>query len=257
MGSETPSLAALLERLRGPSRTVTVYGPEAYDELEELLAQFSVELVHESLPIPESEGYLTVRTGEVTLGTLPAAAFGELVDPSRDSPWDEATRASAFRDLTPLLSETAFRATDRRHLLATSREFEDRAYRVGRGRLHAGFQSLASFRHQLPIYQRLAHETDLDVTVYGEPDWRPSDSPDVDVRSDDGGELGRYWVLAFDGGGTDEMACALVAEETDAGSYDGAWTYDPGLVADVIEYLEATYGGERGGGDATGSERNG
>jgi len=245
MRSDADSLAAVLDRLVGPRKRVTVFGPAPYRDLEPLLARFDADLVHESLPVPESKGYLTVSEGESYLGSVPAAAFGELVDPARAAPWDAETRASAFRDLTGLLAGTEFSATDRRHLLATSREFEDRAYRTGRGALHAGFQSLSAFRSQYPVYERLADETDLDVAVYGEPDWEPPEAPGVTVRTAAGGELGEFWVLAFDGGGDPAMACALIAEATDPdepGRYRGAWTYDPETVEALVDYLDRAYG---------------
>jgi DICT domain-containing protein len=246
---------------------VTTYGPRDYEDLRDLLAQFDVELTHRSLPIPESAGYLTVSDGESFLGAVSAGAFGELLDPPRESPWDPATRESAFRDLTSLLADTTFRATERRHLLATSREFEDRAYRMGRGALHVGFQRLSAFRTQLPVYERLARETDLSITVYGEREaLRASEtsgdaascegdrretsegvsgdaaSLDLTLRTEGDGEIGEYWIVAFDGGGDEGMACALLAEETAPGEYEGAWTYDPALVNDLVAYLNSTYG---------------
>jgi hypothetical protein len=32
------------------------------------------------------------------------------------------------------------------------------------------------------------------------------------------------------GGGADDRKCALVAEQRDAETYDGVWTYEPALV---------------------------
>jgi len=245
MRRDADSLAGFLDRLVGPHKRVTVFGPSPYRDLEPLLSGFDVELVHKSLPVPESRGYLTVREGERYLGSVPAAAFGELVDPARAAPWDPETRASAFRDLTGLLAGTEFTATDRHHLLATSREFEDRAARVGTGAFHAGFQSLSVFRSQFPVYERLATETDLNVTVYGVADWEPPETPGLTVRTANGGEIGEFWVLAFDGGDDPEMACALLAEATgpeETGGYRGAWTYDPETVRDLVDYLDGTYG---------------
>jgi hypothetical protein len=57
-------------------------------------------------------------------------------------------------------------------------------------------------------------------------------------------ELGAFWFVAFDGGGEDGMACALVAEEVSAGVYHGAWTYEPALVRAFTAYLDGTDGAE-------------
>ena len=277
--ADDASLAAFRDRFAGPRKTVTVVGPQAYEELQSLVSRFDVDLEHEHLDVPESKGYLTVTQDDQFLGAVPAAAFDELLDPGRATPWDAAARRSAFRELTSILAGTGFRTTDRRHLLAVTRAFEDRAWRAGRGTLHVGFQSLSTFRTQLPVYERLTERDGLDVFVYGHPDWEspdPSDAlhapdaldrsdrsdallaPDALDRSDrsdatgtvgvtlrtaPGGELGSFWIVAFDGGGDDELACALLAEERRPDEFDGAWTDDPGLVRELVAYLDARYGG--------------
>ena len=238
------SLRDALERIRGPRTTVTTYGPERDVALHEFLGRFDVELSHERLPIPASKSYLTVRRGGEYRGSVPLEAAADVSDPPRDPPWDDALDGSGYRSLTALLAETGFTSVERRHLLATSREIEDRAWRVGRGALYAGFQSLSAYRSQMAVYRHLAAETALDIRVYGAPDWPPPEVPGVLVYSGDGveDELGAFWFVVFDGGGDDEMACALVAEEESDGRYRGAWTYDPETVRDFATYLDATYG---------------
>lgn len=169
-------LRELRDRARGPTKTVTTYGPDPYADLQPLLERFDVELVHEYLPVPESEGFLTVNVDGQSLGSISAAAFGELRDPDSGMPWDAATRESAFRDLVELLAGTTFVMDDRGQLLATAREIEDRALRRGRGRLYASFQSLSAFRAQVPVYERLVGRTDLRAFVFGAPDWDPRTS---------------------------------------------------------------------------------
>ena len=252
------SVRDALERIRGPQTTITTYGPERPDALHEFLGQFDARLSHERLPIPASKSYLTVRRGGEYRGSMPLEAAADATDAPRDLPWD--SDASGYRSLTVLLAETAFTSVERRHLLATSREFENRAWRVGRGTLYAGFQSLSAYRTQLAVYRHLAAETALDVRVYGEPDWTPPDVPGVLVSDSAtvAAELGAFWFVVFDGGGDDEMACALVAEERSEGRYYGAWTYDPGAVRDLATYLDATYGPQSTGcRDATDDEESG
>ena len=160
-------------------------------------------------------------------------------------------------------------------MLATSREIEDRALRTVYGELHAGFQSLAAFRKQSRVYERLAAETALDIYVYGDPGWEPPATSSVayyvegggangaadgdededgaggtnDARDADGGvdagatghELGRFWFVAFDGGESELRTCALLAEEREPGAFYGFWTYDPALVGRLVDYLRRTY----------------
>jgi len=232
-----PSPRELRERARGPAKTITTFGPEAYDDIEAALDRFDVDVVHESLPIPESSGYLVVKRGEEYLGAISAAAFGELRDPPAGAPWDASTRESAYRELVALLSGSSFEMDDRRRLVATAREVEDRAWRTGRGSLAVTFQSLSAFEGQLPVYDRLAAGTDLSITVFGKPDWEPPAVDGVDIHRDEAGALADFWVVAFDGAGEDEDKCALIAEEVEPGSYVGVVTYDPSVVDDVTAHL--------------------
>ncbi|MFB6129282.1 MAG: hypothetical protein ABEJ28_00480 [Salinigranum sp.] len=57
----------------------------------------------------------------------------------------------------------------------------------------------------------------------------------------DADEIGRFWFVVYDGGGSDLAECALVAEERSPGLYDGFWTYDSGLVDGLAAYLTDRY----------------
>lgn len=236
------SLRTLRDRARGPRKTITAFGPESYADLEPVLDQLNVDLTHERLPIPESAGYLTVEAGERYLGTVSAAAFSELDDLQRGAPWDEETRTSARRDLVALLSGTGFTMDDKRHLIATTREIEDRAWRTGGGTLYAGFQSLSAFEAQIPVYERLVTDTDLRAVVFGEPDWDPPSLEGVTVHRDGDGDLADFWVVAFDGAGDDDEKCALLAEETETRQYSGVVTYDAAVVDDIVAHLDGVVG---------------
>lgn len=138
-----------------------------------------------------------------------------------------------------MLEETVFVALDRRQLLATSREFEERAFRVGEGTLRVSFQALSIFESQLPVYRQLGEETALEIYVYGEPDWTPPAIENVTYHHDEDGSLAPFWCVAFDGGGADSQQCALIARERDD-EYTGFWSYDPDLVADILTTLQET-----------------
>jgi DICT domain-containing protein len=257
------SVADALDQIRGPPTTVTTYGPERDESLHAFLSRFDVALGHESLPVPANAGYLTVRRGGEYRGSVSASTYADVVDPPRATPWDSAVRESGYSQLGTLLADAQFTSLARSHLLATTREIEDRAFRVGRGTLYAGFQSLSAYRTQLPVYERLAAETDLTVHVYGAPDWTPpaldrvsvhtetategSDGDVADGNVSTSDELGAFWFVAFDGGGDDEMACALVAEQVSDDGYRGAWTYDATLVRAFTAYLDTTYGSSETG----------
>ncbi|QLH81933.1 DICT sensory domain-containing protein [Halosimplex pelagicum] len=237
-----PPLRELRDRARGPPKTVTTFGPEPSDDLAAVLDRFDAELVHEPLPIPEMSGYLVVKRGGEYLGAVSAAGFEELHDPSEGAPWDASAAASAYRDLVALLSGASFEMDDRRRLVATAREIEDRAWRTGRGTLYVTFQSLSAFEGQVSMYEHLAGTTELAVAVYGDPDWEPPAIDGVEIRRDEAGELSDFWVVAFDGAGDDGAKCAMIAEEKSPGTYVGVVTYDSAVVDDLTAYLDDVAG---------------
>lgn len=148
-----------------------------------------------------------------------------------------------YQPILDHLDETMFTSYDIGQMVAASREIEDRAWRIGKGSLHSGFQRLSILRDQMRIYEQLAQEGTLDVHAYAVPD---TDVPDHDTgltihveRSD---EIERSWFVAYDGAGVDVNKCALLAEEREPRSFYGFWTYDPATVDWIIDHLESTYG---------------
>lgn len=248
--SEHDSLAGFLDRVRGPQKTVSVYGPTVPAGLRSLLDRFDVDVVHESLPIDAADAYLAVTAGAEFLGSVPATAYANLLDPPGSAPGDPALRESALRDVTTLLAESAFTSAARPQLTATTREFEDRAWRVGSGTLAAGFQTPSVLRNEAAVYRRLADESALAVHAFAaaDPDESVEGVGDTVVHTRPERELADFWFVAFDGDGDDEMACALLAEETADGTFRGAWTYDSAVVRALLSYLDEAYGlGEQNG----------
>ncbi|MEA5389066.1 DICT sensory domain-containing protein [Haloarculaceae archaeon H-GB2-1] len=112
-----------------------------------------------------------------------------------------------------------------------------------RGTLHVGFQSARAFRRQTAVYEHLATETDLSIHVYVDASWDVPSLDGVAVHAEDADEIGRFWIVAFDGAGDDDAKCGLLATETAPGAFDGIWAYDPDLIDDVDAYLRKTYVG--------------
>jgi DICT domain-containing protein len=124
--------------------------------------------------------------------------------------------------------------------VAATREIEDRAWRHGRGELHAGFQRPDALDDQRTVYERLA-KSDLDVHVYFEGEWDAPPITGVTEHTDDG-ELGEFWFVAFEPDpAARSQTCALLARERDARTYDGFWTYDPNRVSALVSHLRSTY----------------
>lgn len=233
-------LDAFIDEVERRRKRFTVYGPGDETDLADLLATRNVTIAIRPLPPGGPDPFVVIHDGEEFVGVLPLGDLESLLAPPVVRPGDPEDLSAGYRALMEAVDETLFAALDRRRLLAASREIEDRAHRVGTGELRVGFQSLSAFEAQVPVYRRLAADTDLELHVRGRPDWSPPDIENVTYHRE-AGSLERFWYLAFDGGDDPTQACALVARQRD-GEYVGFWTYDPGLVAEILETLRGASG---------------
>ena len=215
----------------------------------ELERQFATRNVRVSRrpAIPAADpGYVIVRDAEGAFrGALGVEHFRALLSPEIHPPWvlaeSEGDRGE-YAEIFDFLDNTLFSAYDRRGMLATSREIEERAWRVADGGLYVGFQNAAALDAQTPVYDRLARRGTLRIRAYVVDEWDAALAEGIEVVSDSTEEIGRFWFVVFDGAGSDLNKCALLAEERDPGRYYGFWTYDPGFVDELVEYLRSTYG---------------
>lgn len=232
------SLSELIAGVEAHETTMTVYNArDAVDDLRERFADRNVAVeAGEAEPGPDRFVALSVD-GEF----VAAAGLDSLLaepDPQRPGFGEDP-----YRPVLDHLDETMFTSYDRSKMLAASREIEDRAWRVGKGQLHAGFQRLSTLRTQREVYNTLASRDALTVHTYAVPDVDPPAEPEFLVHAEDAAEIKRSWFVAFDGAGLDENKCALLAEERSPGEFYGFWTYDPGTVDYLITHLASTYVG--------------
>lgn len=231
------ALKDLLTDARRHRTEITVHAPEPWPGLADHLGSRNVTVRHEATPPGESDEYITVHREGVLCGAVSLAAVGRFEEPTvaaLDDAGDEL-----FSHLVSMLDETVFRSLDRRQLLATSREFEDRAWRQGEGTLHAGFQRAEALRVQRRTYEHLAGSEGLDVHVYTADSWVDDPIPGLSHHVADVAELRDTWFVVYDGG--DDQACALVAAERADGTYEGCWTYESDRVASLHDHLRTTY----------------
>ena len=237
----TQSLQSLFDDLAGERRTVTVYDDDPPTDLTDRLTDWHVDVRFDRLPSGAEGGFLTVRQGEVFLGSVGIETVTALFEPSAAVLDADASTTASLEPLLALLDDTLYHSFERRQLLAASREIEDRGWRAGRGELHAGFQRPDALAAQRSVYERLA-ESELDVHVYFDGTWDATPIPGVTTHTDRDSELGRLWFVAFrpvtDG---ERGACALIARERTADTYEGFWTYDAERVATLADHLTATY----------------
>jgi hypothetical protein len=229
----TAVLDAFVTDARNGQRRLTVYE----DDEGTLTDLFGTGVTVEHRSLQGSAPYLTIEDDGEFVGAMSAEHLRAVLGPDAGKLPALGEVSDAYRHLLDLCEDVAFSAQERRQLLATSREIEDRAYRVGNGTLRVGFQRLSAFEDQQGLYRRLAAETALDVHVYGRPDWTPPAIEGVTYHARDD-DTTRFWFLVFDGGAEETQACALVAREQDDG-YLGRWTYDPETVADLAAAVES------------------
>lgn len=231
------SFERALSQVEARRKTLVVYSSaEDPDDLDGFETR-NAAVEYRKLP-GEGEGFLVIRDADGFVGSISLSELRTLLEPPLVRPQHLEELSPGYRALYELLAETLFSALERRQLLAASREIENRAWRVGEGRLQVGFQNLSAMQAQISVYAALEAETDLEIHVYGRDDWVPPDLPGVDVHAvDEGAEIGDYWLLLFEGGLEDDQACALLAEERDPGEYRGFWTYDRELVGVLARYV--------------------
>ncbi|WP_129116974.1 DICT sensory domain-containing protein [Halegenticoccus tardaugens] len=238
------SLKELIRDLESRRKTVTIFAHEPDPGLAEYFDDWHVSVEYERLPRDGYEEFVVVSEGDEYLGSVGVGALAALQSPRIRDPGRRKLAEADLHYLLELLDDSVFSSFDRRQMLAASREFEDRAARVGRGTLSAGFQSLSAMRRQLPVYRELASLPGLSVHVYGRADWDPPDVPGVVVHRLADGELADVWFVAYDGGGNPMYECALVAEEVGPGDFYGFWTYDPALVDRVFDAVREAAAGD-------------
>ncbi|WP_126663069.1 DICT sensory domain-containing protein [Haloterrigena salifodinae] len=247
------TLSDYFDRLEAPARTVTIYAPQPRPAIADRIeTETGVDTVdYRSLPAAATtkEGFLVVREVAEKTSDEPAsaedgefvAAIGleaarEFLEPPIVAPWAE-TDDGAYRRVIEVFEATVWQALDRRQLLAISREIEARAWRVGSGTLRVSFQRAAALEAMAPVYVRLAGESTLDVHAYVADEWDRPSIPGVTVHADAGPEIGTFWVLAFDGGGDELRTGGLIARERADETFEGYWTDDATLVAELEDAL--------------------
>jgi len=238
------SLRDVLRDVEDRRKTLTVFNPRDGEALvDDLRSHFD----HQNVVVRTEEtdssrptDFAVLSRGDEVLTTTPAGALADALESS--SPGDDGLDVddSAYADVVRHLSETTFTAYSVSEMVTTSREIEDRAWRVGEGHLHAGFQYVSVFDGQSDVYGSLAERT-IDVHIYATPDEDPPSLDGVDVHTWRADEIERFWFVVFDGGERDEQKCALLAEEREDRAFYGFWTYDPATVDRIADHLERRY----------------
>ena len=235
------SLTELIAGVEDHEKTLTVFNA-ADETIETLREQFhdrNVSVSGEGTPSGKPEAFTVLADDDEFV----AAADIESVLDDEDERAEPGFDGDAYRPILDHLDETMFTSYDIEQMVAASREIEDRAWRVGKGTLHSGFQKLSILSGQMSIYEQLAEKGTLNVHAYAVPDADvPEHDTDLTIHVERSDEIERSWFVAYDGAGVDVNKCALLAEEREPRSFYGFWTYDPSTVDWIIDHLESTYG---------------
>lgn len=125
-------------------------------------------------------------------------------------------------------------------LILISRRIEQMAYEHGSGTLRSSFQRLSRIADEKGtqrVYERVG-ELDVDVHVYGVPNWTPSSEFPVTMHGGYTDDFKQSWFVVFTPPpGVDAEGAALLAIEQESGTWDGFWTYQQSLVDDIAEYI--------------------
>ncbi|SFR38620.1 MULTISPECIES: DICT sensory domain-containing protein [Halorubrum] len=246
------SLIELIAGVEAHEATLTVFNadPAVTDELRRHFADRNVRIVADQTASGPEEFAVLARDGEfvtaATVDDLLSRPSGDETEGSSAGDGEPRARGGAGdrvgRPVLDHLDETMFTSYSREDMVAASREIEDRAWRVGNGELHAGFQTLDVLSGESETYDLLGEKADLDVHAYAAAEGEAPETDHYTVHTGRTAELRETWFVAYDGGGYDEAKCALLAEERAPGEFYGFWSYDPETVDYIIDYLTERYG---------------
>lgn len=234
------SLPELIAGVEAYEKTLTVFNADAdvVTELRDQFADRNVTVTSESTRSGKPGEFVTLsEDGHV----LTATGIADLRSALADDETVIGLSESPYRPILEYLDETMFTSWSTDQMVAASREIEDRAWRIGKGELHAGFQYLSTLRGELPVYERLGSKQ-LDVHAYAAPDEDPPRHLGFTLHIERAEEIEQSWFVVFDGNGDDANKCALLAEEREPRQFYGFWTYDPDTVDWIVDYLDTEYG---------------
>jgi len=235
------SLSELIAGVESHQQTLTVFNASASvtDDLRDRFADRNVRVVRESTGSGRPGEFLTLSDHD---GVYTATDIDSFYDSLDDR--DRVLGSDAAGGVLDYLDETLFTSWSIRRMVAASREIEDRAWRVGEGALHAGFQTLSTLEGERDLYERLG-DSAVEVHAYAVPDIDPPPHSTFHLHLDRSEEIATSWFVAFDDGTASDATtqkCALLAEEREPREFYGFWTYDPSTVDYIVDHLERRYG---------------
>ena len=245
-------LDSFLDVLDEPQRRLVVANrtePEPFQRmLEDLFEQQSVAVDEATAAAYDEDTVLLVEDDDV-VATSPLASLQDAILMVNSDLYITGTRDMAATDVPAVIDGLAeapfslrgYPASNKEKLLLIliSRHIERKAYQHGEGTLRSSFQRLsriADERGTREAYELVA-STDVDVHVYGQPDWTPDEEFGVTMHGGYKWDFRYSWFVLYDPPEDSDEGAALLAIETDPGEWEGFWTYQQSLVDDLAAYI--------------------
>jgi len=125
-------------------------------------------------------------------------------------------------------------------LILISRHIERRAFETEAGTLRSSFQRLSRLDDEQGtrrVYERVA-DTDVDVHLYGQPDWTPPPEFPVTIHGGYTDDFRDSWFVVHSPPADSERdPSALLAIEVSPQTWDGFWTYQSDIVTRLRTYI--------------------
>lgn len=225
--------------------------PEPFQRMvENLFAEQEIEVGEVADETYDQNTVLLVEDGEV-VATSPLKALEDAILMVNSDLYITSTDSLETTDVPAVIDGLTnvpftlrgYPESNSEKLLLTliSRHIERIAHTTGDGTLRSSFQSLSRIRDERgtkAAYERVA-ETDVDVHVYGRPDWRPTTELDVTMHGGYKWDFKHSWFVLYrpPADKRDQGSAALLAIETDDSVWEGFWTYDAALIDEIAAHI--------------------
>jgi len=216
----------------------------------------SLAVVNRTRPQPiqnmleDTFGEETVEVEELDVATSPLEELESEILMVNSDLYITGAKALGDVDLPSVianLTETPFRVrgypvsdSEKLPLIMISRYIEQLAWQHETGRLRSSFQRLSRLddeRGTRRVYRTLG-ETDLDVHVYGVPDWLPPETFPGVIHAGYHGEFRSSWFVVHHAENADVQTAALIAERVGDNEWEALWTFEDERVSAINRYIE-------------------
>jgi len=237
------SLADVITYVKQKEKTLVVFNPPAgstlITDLRDYFSTQNVTVTGKQTRSGEPKNVAVLRLNGEVLASVPVTQLQELLAGGGLRETGIGIDDTDYHEILQYLKETTFTSYDKAEMVTLSHEIEDRALRVGGGRLLVGFQKPSKLLEQTDRYERLAAQS-LAIHTFAVPD-EPVEIDGLTHHTETTTEIEESWFVVFDGNGDDSYKTALLATEQSPNQFYGFWSDDPKIVDSIRDHLDRTY----------------